>query len=78
MMAPLTITTISLEGFNEILSRYASLAPTKLTNLDAARYDAIPAALAARKESGDVYLQKEEVEQLVEWKLYATPVRKLL
>jgi hypothetical protein len=66
-MPSLTITSIDLKTFNETLSRYPSTIPNKLRDLDAQRYDTIPHALAQR----DVpFLTKEEVEKLVEWKLY--------
>lgn len=72
-MASCTIEKITLSSFNTLLSRYSSTVPDKLTALDTQRYETIPAALKHRKDEGggkDVHLQKEEVEQLVEWKLY--------
>ncbi|KAF2269240.1 hypothetical protein CC78DRAFT_529465 [Lojkania enalia] len=68
-MAPLTIESITLVSFNEILSRYPSTVPEKLQELDTLRYDTIPSTLAKRKVDGDAYLAKSEVENLVEWKL---------
>jgi len=68
-MAPLLPSTIPLLTFNEVLSRYPSIASPKLKNLDNIRYNAIPGILAQRKKDGDAHLEKSEVESLVEWKL---------
>jgi hypothetical protein len=72
-MPSLKFDTISLETFEATLSRYSSLVPEKLKELDTLRYDTIPAAFAERiaAQSGDdqVSLTKDEVEKLVEWKL---------
>jgi hypothetical protein len=62
------IKTISKHTFDAVLSLYSSTAPEKLRDLDAQRYDAIPAAVAKRED--EKYLSKEEVLGLVEWKLY--------
>lgn len=68
-MPPLHINTITLSTFKEVLARYHATVPEKLRDLDAQRYDTIPAAVASRDES-DKQLTKEEIEKLVEWKLY--------
>ncbi|KAF2794684.1 hypothetical protein K505DRAFT_349155 [Melanomma pulvis-pyrius CBS 109.77] len=68
-MAVLTISTISLDTFNAILSRYTTTAPAKLVDLDTLRYVTVPTKLAERKKDGDAFLEKAEVEGLVEWKL---------
>jgi hypothetical protein len=74
MLPPsLNISTISLSTFNTTLARYASIAPAKLKDLDTFRYDTLPAKLAKRKKEvgdGEACLEKEELEGLVEWKLY--------
>jgi hypothetical protein len=62
---------ITLGTFNNILSRYASTAPSALTDLDTFRYTTAPSSLAALK--GAKSLSKPEVEKLVEWKLCALP-----
>lgn len=70
-------TTIIKRDFDTILSRYSSKVPAKLRDLDKLRYEAIPATVAQRlatQHNGDengegAYLQKEEVEKLVQWKL---------
>ena len=72
-MAPtdnlLSYTEISKETFDEILSQYPSAVPDNLRELDAFRYDEIPATVAQRAETEKAYLKKEEVVKLVEWKL---------
>ena len=62
--------SISRVAFDKVLSRYVSTVPENLRELDAFRYDGIPAKVAQRASKGDVYLKKEEVVKLVEWKLY--------
>ena len=64
------LSTISIDTFDDVLSRYASSVPEKLQELDTLRYDIIPTKLAQRREEGeDGCLRKDEVEKLVEWKL---------
>jgi hypothetical protein len=66
----LKISTISLDTFNATLSRYPTIAPAKLKDLDTLRYVTVPAKLAAQKAKGEeASLEKEELEALVEWKL---------
>ncbi|KAI9870206.1 MAG: hypothetical protein M1830_004534 [Pleopsidium flavum] len=50
--------------------------PGELLSLDRTRFDTIPQGLAKRKEEGadKVFLEKEEVEELVRWKLYVYSV----
>lgn len=71
-MSQLHIKNISLDEFNNVLSRYPSAVPDKLQELDTLRYDAIPAKVAERQDTA--YLTKDEVEKLVEWKLYVHDV----
>lgn len=73
-MSSLHIKSISLASFREVLARYASTAPEKLRDLDAQRYDVIPAAVASRDPSNK-HLTKAEVEKLVEWKLLVSLFR---
>jgi hypothetical protein len=65
-MPPLHIEKITLNTFKDVLSRYPATVPEKLRDLDTARYDTIPATVAARESK---YLTKNEVVKLVEWKL---------
>ncbi|RAR11613.1 transcription factor jumonji aspartyl beta-hydroxylase [Stemphylium lycopersici] len=66
-MAPARGSSFGTRG-REVLDRYPATVPEKLRNLDAQRYDVIPATVASRDES-DKKLTKTEVEKLVEWKL---------
>jgi hypothetical protein len=61
------INKITLKVFNSVLSRYTPAVPENLHDLDALRYDTIPAAVA--KRPGKLHVTKNEVEKLVEWKL---------
>ncbi|CAO2658732.1 Nn.00g064550.m01.CDS01 [Neocucurbitaria sp. VM-36] len=61
------IQAISLQAFNDVLSRYPSSVSEKLEELDTLRYDTIPAKVASRQDGA--ILTKDEVEKLVEWKL---------
>ena len=69
-MQPLHIKNITPDAFSDVLSRYPAMVPEKLRDLDAQRYDTIPAAVAAME--GEKHLTKDQVEKLVEWKLYAS------
>ncbi|KAF2491061.1 hypothetical protein BU16DRAFT_142557 [Lophium mytilinum] len=70
-MPPLTPSAITLPAFKELLSRYPAAVPPKLHDLDTARFTTLPATVAKRRDqnSGDTWLEKAEVLQLVEWKL---------
>jgi len=69
-MPSLKYVDLSREAFDDILSRYASTVPERLRELDTQRYEIIPGTLATRVNEQDASLYKEEVEKLVEWKLY--------
>ncbi|KAL8709787.1 MAG: hypothetical protein Q9220_005573 [cf. Caloplaca sp. 1 TL-2023] len=60
---------ISISEFNYHLEKYESTIPTKLSALSKLRYNEIPQNLIEREETGDNFLTKPEIEQLVEWKL---------
>lgn len=65
---------ITKDTFLDVLSRYPAIAPVKLRELDTLRYETIPATVAQRAANdGKAYLTKDEVEKLMEWKLYAPP-----
>jgi hypothetical protein len=70
-MPPVHIRNITPDAFRDVLSRYPAMVPEKLRDLDAQRYDTIPVAVAAMEE-GEKHLTKDQVEKLVEWKLYAS------
>jgi len=60
---------ISAADFDEVLSRYGNLIPTKLKDLEEFRLETIPSILVSRREESNGWLEKEELQQLVEWKL---------
>jgi hypothetical protein len=61
---------IDLESFKSALERYPNHVPEKLGLLEDYRMKELPIALKTRIEAGkDVYLAKEELTKLVEWKL---------
>lgn len=60
---------ISEGDFDDILSQYNEVVPSKLAQLEEERLVTIPASLAARKKDGKAYLSKLEVATLVDWKL---------
>lgn len=70
MVRTLEIDAISPKDFDDILSRYETTVREDLKELETLRLKTIPDALAKRR-SGDTepYLEKAELEQLVEWKL---------
>ncbi|CAI6338660.1 unnamed protein product [Periconia digitata] len=73
-MPTLKYTTVTKQSFETILLRYPLLVPEKLHDLDQLRYQSIPATAAKRKaaqheDAEEAYLNKDEVEKLVEWKL---------
>jgi hypothetical protein len=81
-MAPsLAAGVISLNDFQEVLSRYDALIQSVskpsnkdgkgLQELDIYRLVTVPTRLEkVRQEGGELYLEKEEVESLIRWKLY--------
>ncbi|KAH6639660.1 hypothetical protein C7974DRAFT_388964 [Boeremia exigua] len=66
-MTPLHVEKISSDVFRAALARYPGAAPSILADLDALRYQMVPAKLENMK--GDPHLLKADVEKLVEWKL---------
>lgn len=68
-MASFSAHTVSRVDFNNILARYQDAVPAKLHDLDKLRFESIPEKVAQRKKESDAFLEKEEVESLVEWKL---------
>lgn len=75
MSNPPSADSISKSEFQEILSRYPSLVPEKLKALDEKRLHTIPDRVEERKHAKKdgfnvgAYLSKEEVLDLVDWKL---------
>jgi hypothetical protein len=84
-MAPsLAAGVISLNDFKEVLSRYDALTQSvskpsnkdgkSLQELDTYRLLTVPTRLEnVRQDGGELYLEKEEVESLIRWKLYVYP-----
>ena len=69
-MASFSAHTVSRVDFNDVLVRYQDAVPAKLHDLDKLRFESIPEKVAQRKKELNAFLEKEEVEGLVEWKLY--------
>jgi hypothetical protein len=69
MPAKFAADSISSADFGDVLSRYEKHVPSKLTDLDHLRFDVIPSTLKSRSEDGQAWLEKEELQQLVDWKL---------
>ena len=65
---------IAGSDFEDILSQYPVVVPTKLADLEEERLSTIPNVLARRRAEGEAYMTKAEVATLVDWKLY---VRKI-
>ena len=62
---------ISLDDFEAALNRYQDYVPDKLKELDKARFETIPEQIKSRNLDDDgALLSKEELQQLVDWKLY--------
>lgn len=60
---------ISGSDFEDILSQYPDVVPSKLADLEEQRLSVIPGVLAERRAEGKAYLTKSEVATLVDWKL---------
>jgi hypothetical protein len=63
---------IDLKTFNELLSQYPQHIPAKLDTLEKFRAQGLPATLQQRvatKTSSNIYLTRDELSKLVEWKL---------
>ncbi|KAK4610300.1 hypothetical protein CLAFUW4_13582 [Fulvia fulva] len=63
-----SFTNITLEDFHVILDSYAGIVPSKLSDLDKARYDTVPTGLETTTDDPST-LTKAEVVTLVDWKL---------
>jgi hypothetical protein len=61
---------ISPGDFDAVLKRYENHVPAKLAELDKLRFVTIPSVLTSRHdEDSQAWLEKEELQQLVDWKL---------
>jgi hypothetical protein len=64
-------TTIHKATFEDTLKRYDTQIPEKLQELEKYRMYGLPAVLKERKATeNEVWMEKEELVKLVEWKLY--------
>lgn len=61
---------ITLSTFQQTLLLYPASVSQNLHALDSLRYDQIPELLSQRRNDGDAYLEKKDLTELVEWKLY--------
>ncbi|KAK6440942.1 hypothetical protein LTR95_002836 [Oleoguttula sp. CCFEE 5521] len=68
-MTDFTFDGVDKSTFNSLLEQYPTCVPDKLKSLDEHRFNGLPTVLAERKAEGKVYLSKEEVATLVDWKL---------
>jgi hypothetical protein len=67
----LNFNNIIPDEFAACLKRYDDLVPDTLRELDEFRFITVPAQLKKRRDAkGGVWLAKDEVQKLVEWKLY--------
>lgn len=63
-----TIEAIDPSSFDTLLTKYPEIVPQKLLGLDEQRYTAIPEAVQTRNL--DKHLIKDDLVNLVDWKLY--------
>ncbi|KAL8727471.1 MAG: hypothetical protein Q9181_005702 [Wetmoreana brouardii] len=60
---------ISYTEFDQYLALSYTHIPKKIQDLDRLRYTDIPELIAKRKQDGEAFLERTEVQSLVEWKL---------
>ena len=60
---------ITYDAFKMFLSVVPESVPKKNQELEELRHHTIPEVLANRKKDGDAFLEKTEVQSLIEWKL---------
>jgi hypothetical protein len=72
----LKYSTIELDTFNDVLGRYKDALPESLRSLTEFRGDTLPGLVKERKQKGEAHLTKDELVQLVGWKLFV-PIFKL-
>ncbi|KAL9006905.1 MAG: hypothetical protein Q9188_000360 [Gyalolechia gomerana] len=71
MKPSFTPSQISYSDFTESVEDYPQHVPEKIQPLEPLRYLEIPEAVAQRKTAGEAFLEKTELQSLVEWKLYS-------
>lgn len=62
--------TILFAEFEANRDAYESLIPSELRELDDIRLREIPKRLEQRKAEGEAFLEKTELSELMDWKLY--------
>ncbi|KAL8711666.1 MAG: hypothetical protein Q9225_007090, partial [Loekoesia sp. 1 TL-2023] len=60
---------ISYADFTDSVKDYPQRVPEKIQGLEELRYHEIPEAIAQRKKADEAFLEKTELQSLVEWKL---------
>ena len=73
MKSSLNADNISYDDIQNIVHRYESHVPPKISALEKLRVEEVPEILELRKREGEAFLEKTEVTALVEWKLYVIP-----
>lgn len=71
MPRTLEVDSISPNDFEGVLQRYESHIPSNLKDLEILRMRSVPKSLESRRhdKNSKPWLEKKELEQLVEWKL---------
>ena len=71
MPRTLEVDSISPNDFEIVLQRYESHIPSNLNDLETVRLKSVPKSLESRRNDtkSKPWLEKKELEQLVEWKL---------
>lgn len=72
MKYSLTSEKISYEDFQLYLRLYEQYLPPKIEGLEKLRLEEVPEVLEGRRESGDAFLEKTEVQALMGWKLWVS------
>lgn len=70
MISSLSSENINYEEFQRYLPLYDQHLPAKFEGLEKLRLEEIPEVLEARSASGDAFLEKTEIQALMEWKLW--------
>lgn len=70
MKSSLSSEKISYEEFQLYLRLYEQYLPPKIEGLEKLRLEEVPEVLEARRATGDAFLEKTEVQALIEWKLW--------
>lgn len=72
MKSSLSSDKISYEEFQLHIRLYDQYLPPKIEGLEKLRLEEVPEVLEARRASGDAFLEKTEVQALMEWKLWVS------